>query len=180
MTAAAPDANGGMHLDGPIDPAAVVSLVQEIVRHPWPANTAEGRQLLEDVALTPGSDSSPNLHTVGTEEHFLFDVPISGPMMGTWVLNGGAFTQIYFQLRLDSAPPSPETTACFEQILRRFTEIYGEPEIPWHGQKGLRRMFSANGLELDLQYGNDVSSSLMISISDGLLASLTQTPDPKI
>lgn len=180
MTAATPDANGGMHVDGPIDPAAVVSLVQEIVRHPWPANRAEGRQLLEGVALTPRSGASPNRHMVGTEEHFLLNVPISGPIMGTWVLKGGTFAQVYFQLRLDSAPPSPETTACFDQIFHRFTELYGDPEIPCHGQKGLRRMWSANGLGLDVHYGNEVRSSLMISISDGLLPSLSQTPGQNI
>ena len=98
--------------------------------------------------------------------------------MGTWTLDGGAFTQVYFQLRWDSSPPSPETTECFDEILHRFTELYGEPEVPWHGQNGLRRMWDANGLELDVHYGNEARSSLMIAISDGLLAALTAREQP--
>ncbi len=175
MTAGALDAGGGWQLDAPIDPATVVSLVQGIVGEPWPADKAAGERLLDRVGLDVRSQrTSNNPHLVGSEQHYTTNLPGPAPVLCSWVVDGGVFKQIYLQLRFDGEPPSPDTTACFEEILRRFTALYGEPEIPWHGRKGLRRMWNAHGLELETHYGNEARSSLMVGISDGLLASLTQ------
>ena len=163
-----------MDPDGSIDAAAVVSLVQGIVGESWPTSESGRKRLFERVGLKDSGRRVGGPHTVGTELHHPLEVPVAGPVIGTWVLDGGAFTQVYFQLRWDSSPPSPETATCFDEIMRRFTDLYGGPEIPWHGQKSLRRMWDANGLELDVHYGNEARSSLMISISDGLLAQLVQ------
>lgn len=164
----------GLDPEAPIDPSAVVALVQEIVRDPWPTSEAAREYLFDRLNLTVAAwREAQNPHIVGTEQHFLTDPPIAGPVLCTWVQDDSTFVQIYLQLRFDAAPPSPETTACFDEIRRQFTELYGEPEIPWHGQRGLRRMWDANGLELDVHYGNDARSSLMVSISDGVLAALT-------
>ncbi|MDJ0314781.1 hypothetical protein [Arthrobacter sp. H35-D1] len=69
------------------------------------------------------------------------------------------------QLRLDSAPPDPEATQCFDAILCQLTNHYGEPAIPWHGQRGLRKMWNVNGIDIDLTY-NDSRNSLNIGIQN--------------
>ncbi|WP_196398699.1 hypothetical protein [Arthrobacter terrae] len=77
----------------------------------------------------------------------------------------GYIESVDLQLRMDSAPPDPEATQCFGAILSQLTNLHGEATIPWHGQRGLRKMWNVNSIDIDVTY-NDSRSSLTIGIQD--------------
>ncbi|MGP9504146.1 hypothetical protein ACT3TS_18295 [Specibacter sp. AOP5-B1-6] len=56
-----------------------------------------------------------------------------------------------------------EATQCFDAIPSQLTTIHGEPTIPWHGQRGLRKLWNVNGIDIDLTH-NDSRSPLTIGI----------------
>lgn len=171
----------GLELEAPIDPSSVVAMVAEIVRDPWPSSVSGRGQLFSRLGLTTNAlREVQNPHIVGSEQHFLTDRPLAGPVLCTWVLEDGMFTQIYFQLRFEAVPPSPETTGCFEEIMRQFTQAYGESSAPQPGQKGFHHRWDANGRELEVRYGNEARSSLMISISKSMLATLAVQDGPSV
>ena len=152
----------------PIDPSEVVALVQGLVRDPWPASETRRELLFERLGLKElPREETQNPHIVGTEQHFIIDAPVAGPVVCTWVLDGGAFRQLYFQLRCDALPPSPEISRCFDDIEHHFTRLYGEAAISRHGNMALHRIWDANGMELDVHYGNGQRSVLMVCISPG-------------
>lgn len=68
---------------------------------------------------------------------------------------------------MDSAPPDPEATQCFDAILNQLTNLRGEPSIPWRGQRCLRKMWNVKGIDIDIDIlWNDSRSSLTIGIQD--------------
>jgi hypothetical protein len=110
-----------------------------------PANTNHVRDIADHFHLEPGDDDPPIFATSRELD--------------------GLIESIYLQLLLDSAPPDPQATQCFDVILSQLTDLHGEPTIPWHGQRGLRKMWNVNDIDIDITY-NDCRSSLTIGIQD--------------
>ena len=148
-------------------PEAIVDLVEKAVRHPWPKNQAEKDALFNRLEWGHGKKSPANTKDArDIADHFHLEPRDDDPpVFATSREVDGLIESINIQLRLDSAPPDPEATQCFGSILRQLTDLHGEPTIPWHGQRGLRKMWNVNGIDIDVTY-NDSRSSLDIGIQD--------------
>ncbi len=148
-------------------PEAVVTVVEKLTQYPWPKNTSDRDALFHRLGWChekqfPASTNS----TADVADHFHLETRGDGPpIFATSRELDGLMESIHLQLRLDSAPPDPEATRCFDAILSQLTDLHGEPTIPWHGQRGLRKMWNVNGIDIDVTY-NDSRSSLTIGIQD--------------
>lgn len=146
-------------------PEAIVALVEELVRHPWPTSAAERDALFKRLGWSIERQLPAN-GTADAGAHFDLETGDDGPpVFATSREMDGVLSSIHLQLRLDSAPPDPEATRCFNAILSRLADLHGEPTIPWHGQRGLRKMWNVSGMDIDVMV-NDSRSSLMIGIQD--------------
>ncbi|WP_288024054.1 hypothetical protein [Arthrobacter sp.] len=147
-------------------PADIVVLVEGLVRDPWPASSEDRDALQKRVGLSLG-DPFPRSDGDGPTAHFKL---LTGFGHGAVFANGtekdGVLESVHVQLRAGSAPPDPEATRCFDAIRSQLTDLHGEPRIPWDGQRGLRRMWNTNGIDIDLYYLNESHSSLMIGVTD--------------
>lgn len=148
-------------------PEAIVDLVEIAVRHPWPKNQAEKDALFKRLGWGHGEMFPANTKDArDIADHFHLEPRDDGPpIFATSRELDALIESIHIQLRLDSAPPDPRATQCFDAILRHLTDLHGEPTIPWHGQRGLRKMWNVNGIDIDVTY-NDSRSSLNIGIQD--------------
>lgn len=148
-------------------PEAIVDLVEIAVRHPWPKNQSEKDALLKRLGWGHGMKSPANTNDArDIADHFHLETGDDGPpLFATSRELDGIIESIHLQLRLDSALPDHDATRCFDAILSRLAELHGEPTIPWHGQRGLRKMWNVNGIDIDVTY-NDSRSSLYIGIQD--------------
>lgn len=148
-------------------PDAVVALVEELTRYPWPRTEAERDALFKRLGWSHRKQFPANTSSAGdVADHFQLATRNDGPpIVATSREMGGLIEAIHVDLRMDSAPPDPEATQCFDAILSQLTNLHGEPTIPWHGQKGLRKMWNVNGIDIDITY-NDSRSSLSIGIQD--------------
>jgi hypothetical protein len=146
-------------------PEAVVALVEELTRYPWPKSEAEQDALFKRLGWGRGTQSPAN-SSPDVAAHFHLETRDDGPpVFATSREIDGLIESVHLQLRLDSAPPDPEATQCFDALLTRLTDLHGEPTIPWHGQRGLRKMWNVNGIDIDVTW-NDSRSSLAIGIQD--------------
>ena len=148
-------------------PEAIVDLVNEAIRHPWPKNQSEKDALFKRLGWGHGTKSPANTNDFrDIADHFHLETGDEGPpIFATSRELEVLIESIHLQLRLDSAPPDPDATHCFDAILHQLTDLHGEPTIPWHGQRGLRKMWNINGIDIDVTY-NDSRSSLTIGIQD--------------
>lgn len=148
-------------------PEAIVDLVNEAIRHPWPKNQSEKDALFKRLGWGNGTKSPANTNDFrDIADHFHLETGDDGPpIFATSRELEGLIESIHLQLRLDSAPPDPDATHCFDAILHQLTDLLGEPTIPWHGQRGLRKMWNVNGIDIDVTY-NDSRGSLTIGIQD--------------
>ncbi len=148
-------------------PEAIVTLVEELTRYPWPKDQSEKDDLFKRLGWGHGKKSPANTNDVrDIADHFHLETSDDGPpIFATSRELDGLVESIHLQLRLDSAPPDAEATQCFDAILSRLADLHGEPTIPWHGQRGLRKMWNVNGIDIDVTY-NDSRSSLTIGIQD--------------
>lgn len=148
-------------------PDAVVALVEELTRYPWPKSEAEGEALFKRLGWSHRQQFTANTNSaVDVADFFQLETRDDGPpIVATSREMGGLIEAIHVDLRMDSAPPNPEATQCFDAILSQLTNLHGEPTIPWHGQRGLRKMWNVNGIDIDVTY-NDSRSSLSIGIQD--------------
>lgn len=148
-------------------PVAIVDLVEAAIRHPWPKNQSENDALFKRLRWGHGKKSPATTNDArDIADHFHLETGDEGPpIFATSRELGGLIESIHLQLRLDSAPPNPDATHCFEAILSQLVDLHGEPTIPWHGQRGLRKMWNVNGIDIDVTY-NDSRSSLTIGIQD--------------
>lgn len=148
-------------------PEEIVDLVEIAVLQPWPKNQAEKDALFKRLGWGHGKKSPPSTNDArDIADHFHLEPRDDGPpIFASSRELDGLIESIHIQLRLDSAPPDPDATRCFEVILSRLAEIHGDPTIPWHGQRGLRKMWNVNGIDIDVTY-NDSRSSLYIGIQD--------------
>ena len=148
-------------------PEAIVDLVEIAILQPWPKNQAEKEALFKRLGWGHGKKSPASTNDAhDIADHFHLEPRDDGPpIFATSRELDGLIESINLQLRLDSALPDPDATRCFEAILSRLAELHGEPTIPWHGQRGLRKMWNVNGIDIDVTY-NDSRSSLYIGIQD--------------
>lgn len=148
-------------------PEAIVDLVEIVVRHPWPKNQSEKHALLKRLGWGRGTPSPANTDDArDIADHFHLETGDDDPpLFASSRELDGLMGSIHLQLRLDSALPDPQATQCFDAILSRLTDLHGEPTIPWHGKRGLRKMWNVNGIDIDVTY-NDSRSSLTIGIQD--------------
>ncbi|POH56805.1 hypothetical protein CVS28_19100 [Arthrobacter glacialis] len=148
-------------------PEAIVDLVEEAIRHPWPKNQAEKNALFKRLGWGQGKKSPASTNDArDIADHFHLEPRDGGPpIFATSRELDGLIESIHLQIRLDSALPDPQATQCFDAILRQLTNLHGEPTIPWHGQRGLRKMWHVNDIDIDITY-NDSRSSLTIGIQD--------------
>lgn len=146
-------------------PEAIVSLVAELTPYPWPKDQTEKDALLKRRGWAHGTKSPANTNDArDIADHFHLETGDDGPpLFATSRELDSLMESIHLQLRPDSAPPNSKATLCFDAILSQLTELHGEPTIPWHGQRGLRRMWNVNGIDIDVTY-NDARSSLTIGI----------------
>ncbi len=148
-------------------PEAIVAIVEKLIQYPWPKNTADRDALFQRLGWRHEKrfPASTN-RTVDEADHFHLETPGDGPpLFATSREIDGLIESIYLQLRLGDALPDPEASRCFDAIFSELTDLHGEPIIPWHGQKGLRKMWNVNGIDIDVTY-NDSRSSLTIGIQD--------------
>lgn len=147
-------------------PGAIITLVSGLTQDPWPKTAAEKDAMFTRLGWRHGNQFTRN-SADNFAEHFNLEIEAEGaPVFATSTEKDGLLTSVHLQLRVAVAPPDPEATQCFEAIIRRLTELYGEPTIPWHGQRFLRRIWNVNGIDIDVHYGNDNRSSLMIGVQD--------------
>lgn len=148
------------------EPETIVALVQGLAQQAWPKSGAESGALFARMGWRH-ERQFPASRKHGPADEFVLDTGVgSPPVFATSTETDGVLDSIYLQLRLGEALPDPDATDCFQAIITRLTEIYGEPSIPWHGQRGLRRMWNVNGMDIDVHFGNDSHSSLMIGFLD--------------
>ncbi|MHA7271458.1 hypothetical protein [Arthrobacter sp. HLT1-20] len=146
-------------------PDAIVALVEELIRYHWPKNEAEQEALFERLGWSRGTQS-PMHSSADPAVHFRLETRDDGPpLMATSREIDGVIESVFLEFRLDSAPPDPKATQCFEAILSGLTDLHGEPTIPWHGQRGLRKMWNVNGIDIDVTW-NDSRSSLSIGVQE--------------
>lgn len=147
-------------------PDAIVALIGALSRDPWPKSAAGRDALFQRVGLRQGRQFTGN-GADNFAEHFQLEIDVDGaPVFATSTEKDGLLTAVHLQLRVAMAPPDAEATECFDEILRQLTQLHGEPAIPWHGQSFLRRMWNVNGMDIDVHYGNDSHSSLMIGVQE--------------
>lgn len=147
-------------------PDAIVALIDGLTLYPWPKSAAGRDALFKRVGLRQGNLFTGN-SADNFAEHFRLEIEAEGdPVFATSTEKDGLLMSVHLQLRVAVAPPDPAATQCFDEILRRLTELHGEPTIPWHGQRFLRRMWNVNGMDIEVHYGNDSRSSLMIGLLD--------------
>ncbi|WP_449372641.1 hypothetical protein [Arthrobacter psychrolactophilus] len=112
------------------EPESIVALVEELIHDPWPQSRAAGDALFERVGWSRGTQF-PASDSPDVADHFQLETREDGPtVFATSREIEGIPESVYLQLRLGSAPPDGEATACFNTILRRLTELHGEPTIP--------------------------------------------------
>ncbi len=146
-------------------PEAIVDLVEELIRYPWPKSEAEHEALFKRLGWSRGTQSLRQIST-DAAMHFRLETSDDGPpVMATSREIDGVIESVFLDLRLDSALPDPEATKCFDAIVSQLTGLHGEPTIPWHGQRGLRKMWNVNGIDIDVTW-NDSRSSLTIGVQD--------------
>lgn len=148
-------------------PEAIVAIVEELTRYPWPKNQSEKDALFKRLGWSHRQQFPANTNSAGdVADFFQLETRDDGPpIVATSRELGGLIEAIHVDLRMDSAPPDPEATQCFDAILSQLTNLHGEPSIPWHGQRGLRKMWNVNGIDIDITW-NDSRSSLTIGIQD--------------
>lgn len=146
-------------------PEAIVDLVGELTRHPWPQSEAEQEVLFKRLGCSRGTRSL-GYRSADAAGNFRLETRDDGPpVMATSREIDGVIESVFLDLRHDSAPPDPEATKCFDAIVSQLTALHGEPAIPWHGQRGLRKMWNVNGIDIDVTW-NDSRSALTIGIQD--------------
>ena len=147
-------------------PGAIIALVIGLTQDPWPKNAAEKDAMFARLGLRNGKQFTRN-SADNFAEHFNLEIEAEGaPVFATSTEMDGVLTSVHLQLRVAVASADPEATQCFEAIISRLTELYGEPTIPWHGQRFLRRIWNVDDIDIDVHYGNDNRSSLMIGVQD--------------
>lgn len=148
-------------------PEAIVDLVEIAVLHPWPKSQTEKDDLFKRLGWGHGKKFPASTNdSRDIADHFHLETSDDGPpLFATSRELDGLIESIHLQIRLDSAPPDPQATQCFDAILSQLTDLHGEPTIPWHGQKGLRKMWHVNDIDIDITY-NDSRSALTIGIQD--------------
>lgn len=146
-------------------PDAIVALIEELTRNRWPKNEAERDALFKRLGWGHGTQS-PAHSSDDVGVHFHLETRADGPpVFATSREVDGLMESGHLQLRLDSAPPGPEAAQCFDAIIDQLTILHGEPTIPWHGQRGPRKMWNVNAIDIDVTF-NDSRSSLTIGIQD--------------
>ncbi|MHA7270152.1 hypothetical protein [Arthrobacter sp. HLT1-20] len=146
-------------------PEAIVDLVEELTRYPWPKSKAEQEALFKRLGWSRGTQSLGHV-SADAAVHFRIATRDDGPpVIATSREIDGVIESVFLDLRLDSASPDPEATKCFDAIVSQLTSLHGEPIIPWHGQRGSRKMWNVNGIDIDVTW-NDSRSSLTIGVQD--------------
>lgn len=121
----------------------VICLVEKLTQYPWPTNTADRDALFQRLGRRHEKQFPANTkRAVDVADHFHLETRGDGPpIFATSREIDVLIESIHWQLRLDSAPPDLDATQCFDAILSSLADLHGEPTLPWHGQRGLWKMW---------------------------------------
>lgn len=156
------------------NPAAVVSLVEQLVAGMWPRSDADRKAWFDRLGLVSGA-SWDNAGTAPTVAHYSLRTPLAGGEVSTsWTTYNGRFLGINTQLYSSMETDNPSTLAGFVEIHHRLTELYGEASTPWQDPVVPACVWHVNGRRIVIRFFNLQHSGMMLSVEDAGLASAAE------
>ena len=151
------------------DPATVAALVVQLVEGTWPSSDQERENLFRRLHFKTGERLDRDSDESSTASFTLLtDVP--GISFASWDSFLGKFLGVHFHLYAFPEAQASVSLLGHDAVSSSLTDLYGQPIRPWEDEDVPPGIWKSNGREIVTHLFTMRDSTLMLSISDEVLA----------